>query len=290
ATKFLEHFLGIARAVNDFGSTGVDLWDEEDGFCYDVVRRPDGTINRLRVRSMVGLLPILAVAAAEPWVAEELPDFTSRLRWLSKRRPELMGGLVTTTDRDGTHALLSLLGPDRLPRVLARMLDENEFLSPFGIRSLSAVYRTPFTMTVAGEMHSIDYEPGESTINLFGGNSNWRGPIWLPVNVLLTAALRTYATHRPEGAIEMPTGSGQVMPLHEIADDIEQRLISLFRRGPSGSRPSDGARIEASADPLWLDQLTFSEYFHADTGEGLGATHQTGWTALVAHLICQRNQ
>ena len=286
ATKFLEHFLGIARAVNDFGSDGVELWDDEDGFCYDVLRRPDGNSERLRVRSMVGLLPILAVAVAEPWVAEELADFTSRLRWLRRRRPDLMGGLVTSADESGTHELLWLLGPDRLPRVLARMLDEAEFLSPYGIRSLSAVYRTPFTTSVADRTLSIDYEPGESATWLFGGNSNWRGPIWIPVNVLLCEALRTYATHQPL-SVELPTGSGRRLRLDEVADELEQRLIALFRVGASGARPSDGSRIEASADPLWREHLTFSEYFHADTGEGLGATHQTGWTALVAHLICR---
>jgi hypothetical protein len=168
------------------------------------------------------------------------------------------------------------------------MLDEEEFLSPYGIRSLSASYRTPYTTTVGGQQMSIDYEPGESRTGLFGGNSNWRGPVWFPTNVMLADALRTYAAYFGDGfTVEAPTGSGQQRTLAAIADDIDDRLVGLFRRGPSGRRPSDGARIEASDDPLWREHVTFSEYFHGDTGEGLGAAHQTGWTALVAHLLCR---
>jgi hypothetical protein len=289
ATKFLEHFLAIARALSSFGSTGVQIWDEQDGFCYDVLVHSDGTAQSLRVRSMVGLLPLLAVAHAPAWTATELPDFTKRLVWLQQRRPEWVGGLLQRTGPHGEPAdqLLALLDPDRLARVLARMFDGDEFLSPYGIRSLSAAYRTPYTTTVEDMQVSIDYEPGESRIGLFGGNSNWRGPVWFPVNVLLADALRTYDTVL-DLALEVPHGSGTTMTLAQAADDLENRLVSLFRRGPDGRRPCDGQRIEASSDPLWSDLLSFNEYFDGDTGEGLGASHQTGWTALVAHLICRR--
>jgi hypothetical protein len=291
ATKFLEHFLAIARAMGQFGSTGVQIWDDEDGFCYDVLVHPDGTAQRLPVRSMVGLLPILAVAHAPAWTAIELPDFTARLHWITQRRPDLLTGLLQRTGPHGEPAdqLLSLLDPPRLQRVLARMFDTDEFLSDFGIRSLSAAYRTPYSTTVDGQQFSIDYEPGESRTGLFGGNSNWRGPIWMPVNVLLADALRTYQACLNDVSVEVPRGSGNPMSLSAAANEIERRLVDLFRRGADGRRPSDGARIEASDNPLWRAHPTFSEYFDGDTGEGLGATHQTGWTALVAHLICRRH-
>jgi hypothetical protein len=291
ATKFLEHFLSIVLAMRSFGTTAVSLWDDEDGFFYDVLVHPDGSWQRLRVRSMAGLLPVLAAANAPAWVADELPDFTSRLRWLMMRRPELLGALATQTQgEDMSHSyLLSLLDSAGLRRVLGRMFDEDEFLSPHGIRSLSATYRTPYSQEINGESRTIDYEPGESTNALFGGNSNWRGPIWFPVNVLLADALRTYGEFfGASEQFELPTGSGQPITLAEAADRIDTRLINLFRVGPDGTRPTDGQRIEASSSPLWRDQLAFSEYFHGDTGEGLGASHQTGWTALVAHLICRR--
>ncbi len=290
ATKFLEHFLSIAHAMSRFGSMGVELWDDQDGFCYDVLIHPDGRHERLQVRSMVGLLPLLAVAHAPAWTAQALPDFTARLRWLQLHRPELLDGLLTRSGPHGEPAdqLLAVLDTDRLRRVLTRMLDENEFLAPYGIRSLSAAYRQPYTTEVEGQTVSIDYEPGESRTPLFGGNSNWRGPIWFPVNVLLADALRTYAGYLGNTTVELPTGSGRQLGLAAAADQIDDRLISLFRRGPDGRRPSDGHRIEATDTPLWREHITFSEYFHADTGEGLGASHQTGWTALVAHLICRR--
>jgi hypothetical protein len=271
ATKFLEHFLAIAHAMGRFGSQNVGLWDEDDGFFYDVLVHPDGSYERLRVRSMVGLLPLLAVATSPPWVADELPDFTSRLRWLAKRRPELLEPFLVRSGPDGNHVLLSLLSADRLGRLLRRMLDGSEFLSRYGVRSMSAAYREPFTVVVDGQPMTIDYEPAESRTGLFGGNSNWRGPVWFPVNVLLADALRTYGDY-----------FGADYMAH--AELIDQRLIDLFRPGPSGRRPSDGPHVEG---PLWTVHPTFSEYFNGDTGEGLGASHQTGWTALVAHLLCR---
>ncbi|MEO6884804.1 MAG: glucosidase [Jatrophihabitantaceae bacterium] len=292
ATKFLRHFLDIAHTVHNFGSSQHSLWNEDDGFFYDVLVEPSGQARQLPVRSMVGLLPVLAVAYAPAWTAAALPDFTARLDWLKRRHPEELDGLITAAQgqADPGDQLLALLEPAQLLRVLKRMFDEGEFLSTHGIRSLSAAYRTPFTMSVDGQQMSIDYEPGESCTDLFGGNSNWRGPVWFPVNVLLADSLRTYGRFLGEGTtIEVPTGSGVRHTLTAAADALDSRLIDLFRVGADGRRPCDGNRIEASASPLWRDHLTFSEYFHGDTGEGLGASHQTGWTALVAHLLCCRH-
>ncbi len=286
ATKFLEHFLSIAEALNTFGSKNISLWNDEDGFCYDVLVLPDGGYQQLRVRSMVGLLPLLSVAVAPDWVVTELPDFTSRLNWLFRHRPALTSSLVSSHAQSVNHLTLSLLDSERYVRVLSRMLDEQEFLSPFGIRSLSAAYRTPFSTDIEGRTFTIAYNPGESDSALFGGNSNWRGPVWFPVNVLLADALRTYCTGRgADLSVEMPTGSGNSRPLTEVADLLHDRLIALFRPGPDGRRPSDPRDVGSGAH--W-QHPTFSEYFHADTGTGLGASHQTGWTALVAHLICDR--
>ncbi|HEY2296310.1 MAG TPA: hypothetical protein VGH43_01180 [Jatrophihabitans sp.] len=285
ATKFLEHFLAIAHAARRFGSSGIALWDEADGFFYDVLVHPDGGSEPLRVRSMVGLLPLLAVAHAQPGHEDALPDFTARLSWLQRRRPELLDGLFNQGEN---QHLLAMLDPDRLRRVLGRMFDEAEFLSPYGIRSLSAGYRTPYSTSVDGHEVSIDYEPGESRTRLFGGNSNWRGPVWVPMNVLLAHALRVYDAYLGPGfTVEVPTGSGHSYTLAEAADEIESRVCGLFRAGPSGSRPCDGARIEAMDSAPWREHVTFNEYFNGDTGEGLGASHQTGWTALVAHLLCR---
>ena len=287
-TKFLEHFLSIAQAVQRFGSQNASLWDDDDGFFYDVLVRPDGSYQPLRVRSLVGLLPLLAVAAPPQEVLDELPDFAARLAWLTKRRPDLLGGLVRRSGPDDRNLLLSLVDQVRMARILSRLFDEGEFLSPFGVRSLSAAYRDGYTTAVDGASMTIDYEPGESRSGLFGGNSNWRGPIWMPVNVLLADALRIYGHYLgDEIRVEVPTGSGTSMTLVDAADEIDRRLIALFRQGPSGRRPSDGNRIEASDSPLWSSQVTFSEYFHGDTGEGLGASHQTGWTALIAHVLCR---
>ena len=285
ATTFLEHFLGIARAMSRFGSGQVVLWDDEDGFYYDVLVRPDGGTERVRVRSVVGLLPLLAVAHLPHWASDALPDFTGRLRWLQRRRPELLDGLLAAPQADG--ALLSLLDPERLRRVLARLLDEGEFLSPYGVRSLSRAHTTPYTMSIGGRPGTVDYEPGESTSSLFGGNSNWRGPVWFPVNVLVADALRSYGRYFGDTfTVEAPAGSGVRRTLTEVADELDDRLVRLFRSGPDGRRPSDGPGVPDG--PLWRAHPTFSEYFHGDTGAGLGASHQTGWTALVAHLLCGR--
>ncbi|RIJ77309.1 glucosidase [Nakamurella silvestris] len=288
ATKFLEHFLSIAKAVNNFGSHEVSLWNEEDGFFYDVLVHPDGSAQPMQVRSMVGLLPILGATELPTWIAEECPDVTNRLRWLQRRRPELVEPLLSQSGPSGRRMLLSLVDPDRLRRILERMFDTDEFLSPFGIRSLSAAAKNVITAQIGGTSASIEYEPGESRTAMFGGNSNWRGPIWFPVNVLLADKLRTYGRHFGDSfTIEIPTGSGNHKTLTEAADLIDDSLTSLFQT-VDGKRPSDGRRIESSDDPLWSEHPTFSEYFDGDTGEGLGATHQTGWTGLVAHLLNPR--
>jgi hypothetical protein len=274
--------------MNTFGSHDMSLWHEDDGFFYDVLVNPDGKAQHMRVRSMVGLLPILGATEVPAWIATDVPDVTSRLRWLQRRRPELVGPLLSRSGPGGRRMLLSLLDPERLRRILERLFDSEEFLSSFGIRSLSAAARETVTAEVGGQHVSIEYEPGESRTGMFGGNSNWRGPIWFPVNVLLADKLRTYGRHFGDSfQIEIPTGSGNLRNLEQAADTIDNGLTALFRP-VDGKRPADGERIEASDNPLWSEHPTFSEYFDGDTGEGLGATHQTGWTALVAHLLNPR--
>ncbi|OLF09554.1 glucosidase [Actinophytocola xinjiangensis] len=291
ATKFVEHFLSIAGVSARFGSASRGIWDERDGFCYDLVSRPhgDGTVESLpvRVRSMVGLIPLLATAVLEPWVFDELPRFAARLNYLLHHQPEFGQFIGWRTEPDGRRrALLSLLDDDKLHRVLTRMFDEREFLSPHGIRSMSAAHRDGLTVEIAGRTHWVGYEPGESRTPMFGGNSNWRGPVWFPTNALLVQALHTVDTfHGDAFTVELPTGSGRRVTLGEAAGELSGRLASLFLPGPDGRRPADGKRVESGDSPLWSEHVTFSEYFDGDTGEGLGATHQTGWTALVAVLL-----
>lgn len=286
ATKFLEHFLSIAEAMDAFGSTGVSLWDAADGFFYDVLLGTDGSQQRLPVRSMVGLLPLLAAALVPEAGTDVAPDFVQTLHWLQRHRPDEMDSLIRS---EGGGATLAILHGDRLERVLARVFDEGEFLSPYGLRSVSAAYREPLTVEVAGTAMTIAYVPGESDSGLFGGNSNWRGPVWFPVNVLVADALRTYARGSGAGlTVEMPTGSGRRVPLADAARELEDRLVRLFRAGdgPEGTGRRPGTPRHHPSGPLWDAHPTFSEYFHGDTGAGLGASHQTGWTAMVAHLIC----
>ncbi|NYE96096.1 hypothetical protein FHU41_002346 [Psychromicrobium silvestre] len=284
ATKFLEHFLALAQAMDSFGSGGVQLWDEADGFFYDVLvsdggaGRPAGT-EPVRVRSMVGLLPLIAVAIAPDWVERELPEFAARVRWVQRHRPELSQALISAHGGDSVRYSLSVLNSERLERLLSRLLDEGEFLSEHGIRSLSAAYRGGSSVQLAGRDLGIAYLPGESDSGLFGGNSNWRGPVWFPVNLLLVDALDDHAAG--VGSSLRPGGHS----LSEVSEELRERLISLFRPAAGGRRP--GQPRDFGDGPLW-DHPTFSEYFHGDTGIGLGASHQTGWTAVVAHLICTR--
>jgi hypothetical protein len=288
ATKYFEHFLYIAGAMNDIGGEGIALWDEDDGFFYDVLQLPHGETRQLKVRSMVGLIPLLAVETLEPDLLDELPAFKRRLRWFLENRPHL-ASLVSRWYEPGSgeRSLLALVREDRMRRLLHRMLDPEEFLSPYGIRSLSRRHAAePFMLRVEDETHMVGYEPAESRTGLFGGNSNWRGPIWFPLNYLLIESLREFHRYYGDGfLVEHPTGSGDMLPLDRIADDLAARLISIFRRDEDGRRPAFGESEMMQRDPHWRDYLLFHEYFHGDTGAGLGACHQTGWTALVAPLL-----
>jgi hypothetical protein len=287
ATKFFEHFAYIAEAASASG-----LWDDDDAFFYDVLRTSDGQRVPLRIRSVVGLLPLAAAVTIPARMLRKLPDLTNRLRWFLTNRPAYTDIVGARTSRGGRELrLLSMVGASQLVRVLSRMLDPDEFLSDFGLRTLSRAHLDqPFTVHLAGSDFTVGYEPGESTSGLFGGNSNWRGPIWLPVNYILIDALRRYADFFGDTLqVEYPAGSGERASLAFVADDLSRRLISLFTVGAGGRRPiyGDDRRF---ADPHWRDQILFYEYFHGDTGAGLGASHQTGWTALVVDLILERHR
>jgi len=288
ATKFFEHFLYIAAAMNNIGDQGVGLWDEDDQFFYDVLRFPDGGMLPLKVRSMVGLIPLYAVEILEPELLDQLPDFKRRLEWFLNYRPDL-ASLVSHWNEPGrgNRRLLSLLRGHRMKRLLKRMLDESEFLSDYGVRSLSRAYfDEPYVFSCMSHPLSVQYQPGEATTSLFGGNSNWRGPIWFPVNYLLITSLRRFALYYgPEFRIEYPTGSGWFISIDEVADALAERLSRLFRRNAEGNRPVFGDREKVQSDPQFRDYLLFHEYFHGDTGRGLGAGHQTGWTGLIARLL-----
>ena len=282
ATKFAEHFLSIAAAENTSG-----MWDDQDAFYYDVVHLADGGHVPLKVRSLVGLVPVLASLVYYESEVAHLDDFPSRVRWFLEHHPEqATSHHVGESDGDVAH-LLALVEPGRLVRILRKVLDEDALLSPFGIRGVSAFHRDhPFVVDLAGTPASVDYEPGESTTGLFGGNSNWRGPVWFPLNVLFIESLRRYEASCPEEVrVEFPTNSGVEMTLGEVADALSGRMVSLFVAPDGGVRPSDARYPLLSGDPRWRPHLFFYEYFHGDTGQGLGASHQTGWTSAVAHLI-----
>jgi hypothetical protein len=290
ASKFWEHFLYIAHAMNNLGQDGISLWDDVDGFYYDVLHAGNGDHLPLRVRSMVGLIPLFAVETIEPEVLEKLPSFARRLEWFIENREDLTENVACMrTKGTGERRLLSIVTRERLRRVLQVMLDENEFLSPYGIRALSRVHRdTPYRLEVGGHVHSVTYEPGESTTGLFGGNSNWRGPIWFPVNFLLIESLQRFHHYLGNDfTVECPTGSGVRMTLAEVADDLSRRLTRIFLRGHDGRRPVHGTNERFQTDPHWRDLILFNEYFHGDNGRGVGASHQTGWTGLVAKLLQQ---
>jgi hypothetical protein len=287
AAKFYEHFLWIAGAMDRVGVEHDELWDEEDGFYYDVLRLPDGQGQRLKVRSMVGLLSVCASSVFPAEVTDRLPRFMERATSFARRHPKLVANIQPGRPGYGGRRLLALLTDDKLRRVLGHMLSEDEFLSPFGIRSLSRYHRDhPYRLSIAGTEYQVDYQPAESTSAMFGGNSNWRGPIWLPVNVLLIRALlNLFAFYGPGFRVECPTGSGVSMNLFEVAREIARRLTSIFLRDARGARPVYGETAKFQSDPHWRDLILFYEYFHGDNGAGLGASHQTGWTGLVALLI-----
>ena len=288
AAKFADHFLLIAHAMNQIGQGG--MWDEEDGFYYDVLRLPDGAATRLKVRSMVGLLPLCATTIIEPWQRQRVPRVTQILRERLQRMPELRGSIHPTGAAHLGYAergIVALVGPERLRRILTRMLDENEFLSPYGIRALSRYHAEhPYVFNVNGQGYRVNYLPAESDTGMFGGNSNWRGPIWMPVNTLLIRALLSYYLYYGDTfKIECPTGSGNLMNLFEVAREIANRLTKIFLRDQSGRRPVYGGTEKFQNDPQWRDYILFYEYLHGDNGAGLGASHQTGWTGLVGGLI-----
>jgi hypothetical protein len=290
ATKFFEHFLFIAHAMNNVAGGGIQLWDEEDGFFYDVLHMPDGSSAPMKVRSMVGLIPLFAVDNLEPSVMARFPGFVKRMRWLLENRPEYAQHIASIDETGvGERRLLSVVSREKLVRVLRRMLDEDEFLSPYGVRALSRVHKDhPYVATIGGVTHRVDYEPGDSSSGLFGGNSNWRGPIWFPVNYLIIESLQKYHHYYGDDLrVECPTGSGNWMTLWEVSAELSRRLTSLFVRDAAGRRPADAGHVRAAEDPNFRDLVTFYEYFHGDTGAGLGASHQTGWTALVAKLLQQ---
>ena len=293
ASKFWEHFLYIAAAMNNLGQDGIALWDEEDGFYYDVLHAGNGDHFPLKVRSMVGLIPLFAVETLEPEVLEALPGFKRRLEWFIDNRPDLIANAACMRTRGAKERrLLSIVTQERLRRVLQVMLDENEFLSPYGIRALSRAHRDqPYMLNVAGQRHEVSYEPGESTTGLFGGNSNWRGPIWFPVNFLLVESLQRFHHYLGDAfTVECPTGSGQWMNLKEVAAELSQRLARPFVRGTDGKRPVHGTNEQFQTDSHWRDLVLFYEYFHGDNGRGVGASHQTGWTGLIAKLLQQTGE
>ncbi|HWF04701.1 MAG TPA: glucosidase [Candidatus Angelobacter sp.] len=288
ASKFWEHFIYIARAMNDLGNDGLCLWDQKEGFFYDVLQLPNGSHVPLRVRSMVGLIPLFAVQIMEPDLLDAMPGFKMRLEWFVDNRKDLTANMACMeTEGHKQRRLFSIVDRNQLELILAVMLDENEFFSPHGIRALSRYHKThPYMLDVAGINHQVDYEPAESTTGLFGGNSNWRGPVWFPVNYLLVQALRRFHAYFHDSLrVECPTGSGKMINLDEVADELSRRLISTFQRDAKGRRPVFGTNEKFQSDPHWRDYLPFHEYFHGDTGAGVGASHQTGWTALVARMI-----
>jgi hypothetical protein len=288
ATKFLGHFLWIAAAMDRPGDLADELWDEEDGFFYDVLRFPDGTGQKIKVRSMVGLLPMCAGTVIPAGVLARNPEFVARAQEMLRNNHGLLDRMAPL-DKPGVKGrhLLSVLNETKLRRVLARMLDEERFFSPHGIRSLSRWHKDhPYVFTVQGREYRVEYLPAESNNAMFGGNSNWRGPVWMPVNVLIIRALlQYYLYYGDDFRIECPTGSGRKMTLFEVAKEIARRLEAIFLRGPDGRRPVYGGTRLFQEDEHWKDHVLFYEYFHGDNGAGLGASHQTGWTGVVARLM-----
>ena len=292
ASKFFEHFVYICHAMNNLGG-GVELWDKKDGFFYDVLSLPDGRKQPMKVRSLVGLIPLYAVETLDSEVIDRLPGFKRRMQWFIENRPELSDHVEALTTPDlRVLRLLALVGRDRLRQVLRYMLDESEFLSPYGVRALSRHHLAhPYQLEVDGRVHRVDYEPGESRSHLFGGNSNWRGPVWFPVNFLLIEALQRYHFFFGDDfKVEFPTGSGVRMNLGQVAAELSRRLVRVFLPDDDGVRPCLREMRAFHTDPHFRDLLLFHEYFHGETGAGVGANHQTGWTALIAKLILQSGE
>jgi hypothetical protein len=285
--KFTKHFLWIASAMGHLGGEAA-MWDEEDGFFYDVLRLPDGRARRLKVRSMVGLLPLCAATSYDGALLARSPELLERFQWFLAARPELVAAIHDPL-KPGVagRRLGSVLDEAKLRRVLARMLDENEFLSPYGLRSLSRYHADhPYVIHAGGREYWVSYLPAESDTGMFGGNSNWRGPIWMPVNALIIRALLQYYLYYGDAfTVECPTGSGRRLNLYQVAEEIARRLAATFLRGEDGRRPVYGGSRKIQEDPHWRDHLLFYEYFHGDNGAGLGASHQTGWTGVIARIL-----
>ena len=297
ASKFWEHFLCIAKAINnlgtDGGNDGAGMWNEEDGFFYDVLHLGNGNHLPLKIRSMVGLIPLYAVETLEPKLVEKLGGFKRRLEWFVENRPDLTANVACMRQPGvGERRLLSIVSADQLRRVLRIMLDENEFLSPFGIRALSRAHKgQPYVLPVDGREYRVSYEPAESSTGLFGGNSNWRGPIWFPVNYLLIESLQKFHHYLGDDfKVECPTGSGQFMTLWEVAAELSRRMTRIFLRDENGRRPVHGNVERYASDPNWNELVLFYEYFHGNDGSGVGASHQTGWTGVVAKLMQQSGE
>jgi hypothetical protein len=285
ASKFFEHFVAITNAINSHCGTG--LWDEQDGFYYDQVTLPDGSAVRLRVRSLVGLLPLIAVSVIDTKEVAQLKNFSKRFQWFIRNNPDLASHISQEEENGESKRMMAIPSRQRLVRMLHYMLDENEFLSPHGIRSVSLYHRQhPFKLPWDHQVLSVDYNAGDSRTGLFGGNSNWRGPVWFPINYLIVEALERYSHFYGDTLkVECPTGSGNWMNLGQVAEEIKRRLASIFMPGPDGTRPYAQSLGAFANDPLWRDHLLFNEYFHGDNGRGLGASHQTGWTALIADCL-----
>jgi glycogen debranching enzyme len=290
ASKFLEHFLRVAAAMTNIGGNGASLWNEEDGFFYDLLHLQDGSIVPLKVRSLVGLIPLIAVDTFEGETLNALPDLKRRMIWFFTHRPHLSGN-IARMDVPGraSRRLAALVDREKLQRILSRMFDEEEFLSEYGLRSLSKYHeKHPYRLNIGQDSYEIGFEPGESLNGMFGGNSNWRGPVWFPTNFLLIEALqRFHHYYGEEFTVEYPTGSGVRLNLDQIAKDLSLRLIKLFQKRPDGSRPFYGPHPLFRDDKSFERLFLFNEYYHSETGEGLGASHQTGWTSLVAKLLQQ---
>jgi hypothetical protein len=287
ALKFVEHYLWIASSMAHLGGD-AGMWDDEDGFFYDVLRLPNGQAQRLKVRSMVGLLPLCAATTFHGHAAAKYPEMAERMRHFLEARPEIRAAIHDPL-KTGIHGrrLASILDETKLRRVLAKMLDEKEFLSEFGIRALSRCHADhPYVFWAGGQEYRVSYLPAESDTGMFGGNSNWRGPIWMPVNALIVRALlQYYAYYGNDFTVECPTGSGRQMNLYQVAEEISRRLANIFLKDKDGRRPVYGGTRKFQEDPHWRDCLQFFEYFHGDNGAGLGANHQTGWTGVIARLI-----
>jgi hypothetical protein len=290
ATKFFEHFVYIGDALQHLGEDGFGLWDEKDGFYYDVLQRGNNQHARLKIRSYVGLIPLFAIETLEPDLLDMLPNFRRRMEWFIKYRPQLLENIAPISQpKMGERRLLCIINQEQLTRILRCMLDPAEFLSDYGLRSLSKYHEQhPYSFDLDGVNYDLRYEPAESSTHLFGGNSNWRGPVWYPINYLMIESLQKYHHYYGDDfKVEMPTGSGNYIALDAVASDLSQRLEKIFLKDNNGKRATFGDNDTFQSDAQWRDNIPFYEYFHGDSGAGLGASHQTGWTALVAKLIQQ---